>query len=71
MLDMYQVVSVGGWGDKEGRKEYVDSMKAKAGYTEERKEVVLPTQAELRAKMDKVYAIMGMPTVESVMARKK
>jgi hypothetical protein len=68
MLDMYQVVSVGQWGDKEGRKEYVESMKAKAGYAEERKVVVLPTQAELRKKMDRVYATLNIPTVERAMS---
>jgi hypothetical protein len=66
MLDMYQVVSVGGWGDKDGRKEYVESMKKRAGYEDERKQVVLPTQKELREKMDKVYAVMNIPTVAHV-----
>jgi hypothetical protein len=70
MLDMYQVVSVGGWGDKDGRKEYVESMKKRAGYEDERKQVYLPTQKELRAKMDKVYAVMNIPTVESAIKKR-
>jgi hypothetical protein len=66
MLDLYQVVSVGQWGDKEGRKDYVDSMKMKAGYSPERKAIVLPTQAELRKKMDQAYSVIGIPTVDHV-----
>jgi hypothetical protein len=62
-LELYQVVSVGSWGDKESRGEYLKEMKARAGYGDNRKDnprVKLPTQEELRAKVDKFFMVSGV-----------
>jgi hypothetical protein len=60
-LELYQVVSVGSWGDKESRGEYLKEMKGRAGYGDRVKpRVVLPTQEELRAKVDKFFLVSGV-----------
>jgi hypothetical protein len=60
-LELYQVISVGSWGDKESRSEYLKDMKSKAGYSDRVKpRIALPTQEELRSKVDKFFMASGI-----------
>ncbi len=60
-LELYQVVSVASWGDKESRKEYMNEMKGRAGYKPQKKqETTLPTQEELKGKVSKFLAQNGL-----------
>lgn len=73
MLDDYQVISVAAWGDKEGRGEFVADHKRSAGYDnnpQQRQQMKLPTQAELRKKMAAFNAVVNIPTVDQFMKRK-
>ena len=65
MLELYQVISVGSWGDKDSRKEYLSETKKRAGYEDAKikRKVNLPTQEELRKKMDSFYAVSNLPMV--------
>lgn len=66
MLELYQVISVGSWGEKDSRKEYLAETKKRAGYDDasaKRPKVELPTQDELRKKMDAFYAVSNLPMV--------
>lgn len=72
MLDDYQVVSVGAWGDKEGRSSFTADMKKQAGYDDKphQRRLNLPTQKQLREKMQAFNAVVNLPTVDQLLARR-
>lgn len=69
MLDLYQAFSIGNWGDKEGRRDYVENLNRSAypssssASSNGKKELVLPTQEELRERMKVLDRVSSIPTI--------